>query len=91
MDNLAGISMESLAVTTEPVAVGRRRAVRPDPQRIVDARVRLTRQGKTVIEWARENGHQVELVHKVLSGRRACTSGESHKIAVALGIKDGTA
>ena len=83
--------MESRVVTTEPTSVGRRRAHRPDPARINEARARLNLQGKTSRDWALEKGYDPQLVYKVLSGNRSCTRGASHEIAVALGIKDGAA
>lgn len=47
--------------------------------------------GVNVSEWARKNGFDVNLVHQVLAGRRACLRGSSHAIAVTLGIKGGEA
>jgi len=52
-----------------------------------DVRAQLDQQGKTVADWARENGEASDTVHKVLSGRRACTSGAQHRVAVKLGLK----
>jgi len=34
-------------------------------------------------------GFNVTLVHEVLTGRRPCKRGQSHNIAVALGMKAG--
>lgn len=67
---------------------GRRRAVRPDADRILAVRGWLDATGKTVAEWARENGESADATHKVLSGKRACTTGAQHRIAVKLGLKD---
>ena len=53
------------------------------------ARAEFTRRGQSVAEWARTNGFGRSLVYEVLSGRKACHRGSSHKIAVLLGIKDG--
>ncbi len=68
---------------------GRTVEPRPDPARVAEARERLRREGKTIAGWAREHGEQAGLVGKVLSGTRACTFGDQHRIAVKLGIKDG--
>lgn len=67
---------------------GRRRADRPDAARIMAVRQWLNRTGKTVADWARENGESADATHKVLSGKRACTTGAQHRIAVKLGLKD---
>jgi gp16 family phage-associated protein len=45
--------------------------------------------GVSVSEWARDRGFSVPLVYGVLSGRRPATRGQSHNIAVALGLKAG--
>lgn len=47
----------------------------------------MTARGITVAEWAREHGFGAELTRMVLSGKRKCLRGQSHQIAVALGIK----
>jgi len=36
-----------------------------------------------------DNGFSETLVHEVLTGRRPCKRGQSHNIAVALGMKAG--
>lgn len=59
-------------------------------ERAAQARERFIRTGKTVAEWARERGYKPQIVHWVLSGTRPCRHGKSHRIAVELGIKDGT-
>lgn len=46
-------------------------------------------EGVSVVDWARERGFDVHLVYGVLSGRSRATRGESHRIAVALGLKGG--
>ncbi len=68
---------------------GRRPAPRPDPVRVQAARDLLDRQGKTIVAWAAENDEEANLVQKVLTGLRPCTTGAQHRIAVKLGIKDG--
>lgn len=45
--------------------------------------------GLTQAEWARQNGVSREVVADVLSGRRKCLWGDAHKVAVALGLKQG--
>ena len=45
--------------------------------------------GVSVSEWARKNGFSSTLVYQVLEGKRKCLRGQSHQIALALGIKQG--
>lgn len=45
--------------------------------------------GISISEWARVNGFSASLVYQILEGTRPCIRGQSHKIAVALGIKAG--
>ncbi len=43
--------------------------------------------GKSIAEWARENNFSPDLVYRILKNNRIPQRGESHKIAVQLGIK----
>jgi gp16 family phage-associated protein len=45
--------------------------------------------GQSVSQWAREHGFTRSLVYEVLAGRKKCIRGDSHQIAVLLGIKKG--
>lgn len=54
-----------------------------------EARAELDRKGVSVAAWATANGFNPNLVHEILSGRRNPTYGQSHKIAVKLGLKAG--
>lgn len=45
--------------------------------------------GLSVTEWAQARGFRREHVYAVLAGRTKGRRGESHRIAVALGIKPG--
>lgn len=53
------------------------------------AREALARKGVSISKWAASNGFSTPMVFQVLSGDRKCIRGESHKIAVALGMKQG--
>ena len=57
-------------------------------RRISAARERFAASGTTIVAWARERGFNPSLVQYVLAGKRPCVRGESHRIAVALGIKE---
>jgi gp16 family phage-associated protein len=43
--------------------------------------------GMSIADWARLHQFRQDLVYAVLSGRSKCTRGESHRIAVRLGLK----
>lgn len=45
--------------------------------------------GVSIAEWARENKFSCGLVYQILEGKRRCLRGQSHRIAVALGLKKG--
>lgn len=45
--------------------------------------------GLTVTEWARHMGFSPALVHQILAGRIQGKRGQSHVIAVRLGLKEG--
>ncbi len=53
------------------------------------ARDAFDESGIPVAEWARARGFSASLVYQVLEGKRKCLRGQSHRIAVALGLKDG--
>ncbi len=52
-------------------------------------RARFREAGISVAEWARQNRYSTGLVYHVLSGRNKASRGQSHRIAVALGLKEG--
>lgn len=54
-------------------------------------REQFTASGTNISEWARERGFSVKLTHRILAGDVACRYGESHRIAVALGLKPDVA
>ena len=56
-------------------------------ERALAVRERFVASGTSISGWARERGFSISLVQSVLSGKRRCRYGESHRIAVALGIK----
>ncbi len=53
-----------------------------------EARQAFVANGVSIAHWAKRHGVSVNLVYEVLAGR-TCRYGESHKIAVLLGMKDG--
>ena len=54
-----------------------------------DVKREFQRAGISIREWARTNGFAYEAVYGVLNGRFRGERGNSHRIAVALGLKDG--
>jgi gp16 family phage-associated protein len=56
-----------------------------------DVRNAFRVRGISIAAWARSRGHAPPLVYPVHTGRYSCSRGQSHAIAVALGIKAGIA
>ncbi|WP_141054599.1 DNA-binding protein [Tepidiphilus succinatimandens] len=56
---------------------------------IDDVRREFDRRGKSVRDWAREHGFSDRIVYEVLRGRLKGRRGQTHKVAVLLGLKDG--
>ncbi len=46
--------------------------------------------GVSIAEWARLNGFNVNLVYQVIRGERKGIRGQTHDIAVRLGLKRGS-
>lgn len=67
---------------------GMRRISETDLRR---ARDQFFMRGESVADWARANGFSCTAVYQVLSGRCLASRGDSHRIAVALGLKPGDA
>lgn len=44
--------------------------------------------GTTISEWARGNNFSPDLVYRIFKNNKVPQRGESHKIAVKLGIKE---
>lgn len=55
-----------------------------------EARAEFKRMGVSVTAWALANGFSTNLVFEVLAGRKKCIRGQAHKVAVKLGLKEGT-
>ena len=54
-----------------------------------ELRAEFERRGLSIAEWARAHGFSSALVYQVLTGRKRCVRGQSHQIAVLLGLKQG--
>lgn len=54
-----------------------------------EIRNEFAQRGLSISEWARTRGFSTALVYQVISGKRKAVRGQSHRIAVALGLKDG--
>jgi gp16 family phage-associated protein len=58
-------------------------------EKLAEARARFRRVGYSQRQFAEELGVDPSLVGHVLSGKRRGLRGDSHRIAVALGLKEG--
>lgn len=54
-----------------------------------DVRAEFQRKGISIAGWAAAHGFSTNLVFEVLAGRKKCIRGQSHRIAVMLGLKEG--
>jgi gp16 family phage-associated protein len=66
--------------------------MRPARQRLkstAQVRAEFERKGMAVAAWARLHGYKASLVRQILRGERKCVRGDSHRIAVLLGLKIG--
>ena len=54
-----------------------------------ELKAEFQRLGVSMADWARANGFSPALVYQILAGRKRCVRGQSHQIAVALGLKQG--
>lgn len=54
-----------------------------------DVRSIFTESGISIAEWVRAEGFSTAFVYQVIEGGRQCVRGQSHRIAVALGLKQG--
>ncbi len=52
-------------------------------------RAEFQRKGISIAQWAAANRFSTNLVFEVLSGRKKGVRGQSHQIAVKLGLKQG--
>lgn len=50
-------------------------------------KTKFRREGKTLTEWAAENGYTRNAVYRVLNGTDKAYYGKAHEIAVKLGLK----
>ena len=54
-----------------------------------DVRAEFKQKGLSISGWAIAHGFSTTLVFEVLAGRKKCIRGQSHRIAVMLGLKEG--
>ena len=54
-----------------------------------EVKAQFERLGLSIADWARANRFSPALVYQILAGRKRCSRGQSHQIAVALGLKQG--
>ena len=54
-----------------------------------EIRKEFAKKGLSISEWARSKGYSTSLVYQVLTGQKKALRGQSHRIAVSLGLKEG--
>lgn len=54
-----------------------------------EVRAEFQRNGISIASWASAHGFNTNLVFEVLAGRKKGIRGQSHQIAVLLGLKEG--
>ncbi|MGB3289609.1 MAG: DNA-binding protein [Burkholderiaceae bacterium] len=54
-----------------------------------EVRKELHKKGVSIAQWAVANGYSPQLVYEILGGKRQCLRGQSHAIAISLGMKAG--
>ena len=60
-----------------------------DPARLEHVRSGFAARGESVRSWAMTRGFSPRMTSAILNGDRKGLRGKGHKIAVALGLKDG--
>ena len=55
---------------------------------IRQVRQEFSASGISIISWARDNQFSPDLVYRILNNNKIPQRGESHKIAIKLGIKE---
>lgn len=78
--------MHKSADTSRP---GRKPRPAPSAQLLARTRASFDAAGITLAEWARANRFAYMTVVDVINGRRAGHHGEAHRVALALGLKQG--
>lgn len=56
---------------------------------LAEVRAWFSEQGLSVSEWCRQNGFSLSLTRNILDQGKPCHRGQSHQIAVMLGLKAG--
>lgn len=64
-------------------------STRKPPLSPAEVKAAFHARGKSMVSFARENGFCTRLVYQILNGQRKALRGQSHEIAVRLGIKNG--
>jgi gp16 family phage-associated protein len=55
---------------------------------VEEARNWFTKKGLSVVDWSIARGFNPTLVYSILQGKRKCLRGQSHRIALALRLKE---
>lgn len=75
-------------LTTRSTTTAMQKKIRPiSPPMIVRNLAWFRANGVTISHWSREHGFSYDVVKELLYGRNKGLRGESHKAAIALGLK----
>jgi gp16 family phage-associated protein len=58
-------------------------------RRTDEVRREFESRGVSIAAWARAHGYSCQLVYQILKCQKPCLRGQSHEIAVRLGLKNG--
>ncbi|MFZ4287527.1 DNA-binding protein [Variovorax sp. HJSM1_2] len=61
------------------------------PERIAEVRAWFASNGVSYSDWAASHGIERSTVYAVLSGKSRCRRGESHRVALLLGLRQKVA
>ncbi|MCP5304963.1 MAG: DNA-binding protein [Chromatiaceae bacterium] len=77
--------MAPKSTTGEPT---KKRGKKPSVRTREEVRRWFSTNGRSISGWAKARGFSPSLTHAVLMGERKCLRGQSHEIAIALGLKE---
>jgi gp16 family phage-associated protein len=56
-------------------------------KRAAQVKASFRARGESASDWAKAHGFDVQIVYRILNGRTPAYRGQTHQVAVALGLK----